>query len=427
MEFIDKELQSFAGKLPVLQTAFDVAGSLLPLWVAVIIGLIVGWSWKPRWVSLLVIGLRSRPRLVWGAPPGFGARRLWFALTALTVFQMLKELLHKFKGWKWPNKQLQESTDRSVSSETAAQAVVTEEDLKAFFLRLKCQDGGPAWQIMLERAIQGMSYQAWRREPQNGPTEYRSQTVFEDVTPEILRDYFWDDQFRPVWDDMLLYSMVLEECAETGAAIVHWVRKFPFFCSNREYIIGRRIWKSEGMFFCITKGVPYLSIPRKHKPRRVDTYYSSWCIRAVESGGSGQLTSCEVVLFHHEDMGIPKEIAKLGVRQGMWGLVKKMEPGLREYQAIRKSLKPLSRSALMAQINTNVPSNLIREFGLCPSKLNKNTNENKASQHNLWKWLIVGGAVALAFGLDNGVVGNVLVFGIGRKVGKLGRKLYCLG
>jgi hypothetical protein len=89
--------------------------------------------------------------------------------------------------------------------------------------------------------------------------------------------------------------------------------QFPFFCSDREYIIGRRIWASGKTFYCVTKvwneiasllliymnertefllpvlalmpiffslqGVPRPSVPRQNKPRRVDLYYSSWCIR----------------------------------------------------------------------------------------------------------------------------------------------------
>jgi len=40
--------------------------------------------------------------------------------------------------------------------------------------------------------------------------------------------------------------------------------------------------------------------------------------------GNGEMSACEVILFHYEDMGIPWEIAKLGIRQGMWGAVKKI-------------------------------------------------------------------------------------------------------
>ncbi|GMP38171.1 hypothetical protein CsSME_00009520 [Camellia sinensis var. sinensis] len=170
---------------------------------------------------------------------------------------------------------------------------------------------------MMDRSTPSLSYQAWRRDPENGPLQYRSRTVFEDATPEMVRDLFWYDDFRLKWDDMLIHAETLEECPNTGTMVVRWVRKFPFFCSDREYIIGRRIWESERAYYCVTKGVPCPSDLRRNKPRRVDSYYSSWYIRA----GDGQLTACEVLLFHHEEMGIPWEIAKLEVQ--------KIDPGLR--------------------------------------------------------------------------------------------------
>ena len=67
---------------------------------------------------------------------------------------------------------------------------------------------------------------------QDGPTEYKSRTVFEDSTPDLVKDFYWDDDFRPVWDDMLIHAKTLEGCMETGAEIAHWVRKVsaPIFC-----------------------------------------------------------------------------------------------------------------------------------------------------------------------------------------------------
>lgn len=80
---------------------------------------------------------------------------------------------------------------------------------------------------------------------------------------------------------MLLHATILEEFPTVGASVVHWIRKvtqtsfshlfhkfctlftlcsyfcvsiqFPFFCSDREYTIGRRIWESERSFYCVTK------------------------------------------------------------------------------------------------------------------------------------------------------------------------------
>lgn len=121
---------------------------------------------------------------------------------------------------------------------------------------------------------------------QNRPTVYRSRTVFEDATPEMVRDFFWDDEFRTKWDPMLTYVKILDECPHTGTMIVHWIKKvsrtreipeciivplpilefmrvnawlyilflqFPFFCSDREYVMGRRIWESAKTYYCVTK------------------------------------------------------------------------------------------------------------------------------------------------------------------------------
>lgn len=62
---------------------------------------------------------------------------------------------------------------------------------------------------------------------------YRSRTVFEDATPELVRDFFWDDEFRPKWDPMLTYVKILEECPRTGTMIVNWVKKVSHLHLNK--------------------------------------------------------------------------------------------------------------------------------------------------------------------------------------------------
>lgn len=78
---------------------------------------------------------------------------------------------------------------------------------------------------------------------QSGPPQYRSRTLFEDVTPEIVREFFWDDVFRMSnkWDDMLLHHDILEECPTTGTLVLHWIRKvflisLCFFLSKSQMI-----------------------------------------------------------------------------------------------------------------------------------------------------------------------------------------------
>ncbi|XP_061342636.1 uncharacterized protein LOC133288824 isoform X2 [Gastrolobium bilobum] len=383
-------------------TIVDILGDFLmfiaPLWIAVIFGVIVGWVWKPEWA----IHLRD---------------------------------LFKCFRFPWPlNSDLQNDSAFSYSTSSSSSEIekdaspgsVTEQDLQHLCKLVEEKDGGPTWIQMMDRSTPTMSYQAWRRDPESGPPQYRSRTVFEDASPELVRDFFWDDDFRLKWDDMLIYASTIQECALTGTMLVHWVRKFPFFCSDREYIIGRRIWDAGQAYYCVTKGVPCSSMPRHSKPKRVDLYYSSWRIRAVKSRKDGQLTACEVLLFHHEDMGIPWEIAKLGVRQGMWGAVKKFDPGLRTYQKERASGAPLSRCACAAKINTKVTADYLRSLENTTSNLLETENQESSGKpigRNIPKLLVVGGAIALACTLDQGLLTKAVIFGVARRFAKIGRRL----
>lgn len=107
----------------------------------------------------------------------------------------------------------------------------------------------------------------------------------------------------------------------------------------------------------------------------------------------------------------------------MWGAVKNIERGVNAYIKERKSSPPLSRSALMARINTKVPADFSRSLGLPSTETEDVHDVSKTLQGNGWKLLIVGGAVALACGLDRGVLSKALIFGIARRLGKFGKRL----
>ncbi|KAH0456903.1 hypothetical protein IEQ34_014810 [Dendrobium chrysotoxum] len=408
-----------------------------PLWIAVFVGLVVGWAWKPRWATGLVgeeKGCSNDDHQMKPRANSYGCG-LQLALPSLDSLRaQIPSYLTCLMPEQISDKGEKVVDDLSPPHRVKKELVVNFDDLQNLSALVETTDGGPVWIRMMEKSTPTMSYQAWRRDPETSPPQYRTRSVFEDATPELVRDFFWDDEFRIKnrWDDMLLYQAQLEECLVTGTMTVHWVRKFPFFCSDREYTIGRRIWEVDGAYYCVTKGVPFPSLPRQNKPRRVDLYYSSWCIRSVESRrGDGQKTACEVLLFHYEDMGIPWELTKLGVRQGMWGCVKKVEPGLRAYQAARKSGELLSRYAEIAQINTKISSGRLRSLGsindtsedMVDAEKEKEKEKEKPWGSNLPKFLIVGGAVALACTLDRGLLTKAVIFGVARRFAKIGRRL----
>ncbi|GFP94125.1 star-related lipid transfer protein 7 mitochondrial [Phtheirospermum japonicum] len=434
---------------PAIMEAFvDILVCAVPIWVAVMIGLLIGWSWRPRWAGLVFLGFRSKLRFIWTLPPGLGARRFWFAFTALSAFSLCRGIWFRSRGAsrKLEKSSAQELVDSAPEPADVAQESVSvddggikpitgdsdgelnsvsDKDLEHLLSLLDGKDGEMTWQSMMERSTSNMTYQAWRHEPEMGPTVYRSKTIFEETTPELVRDFFWDDEFRPKWDPMLVHVKILEECPDTGMMIIHWIKKFPFFCSDREYIIGRRIWEGGKNYYCVTKGVPYPTLPRRDKPRRVDLYFSSWVIKPAQSRrGDGQLTACEVTLVHYEDMGIPKDVAKLGVRHGMWGTVKKLHAGFRAYQTARKSDASLSRCALNARIATKVSFIEGTDCGEQVSGEEERSElvameRQKGGSGGIdWKWLAVGGAVAVACGLQTGLIGKALIIGAGHRIAR---------
>lgn len=141
--------------------------------------------------------------------------------------------------------------------------------------------------------------------------------------------------------------------------------------------------------------------------------------------GNGQQTACEVILFHHEDMGIPWEIAKFGVRQGMWGTVKKIEASLRVYQKERAFGALLSPQAFMAQVNTKISPEYLTSFGSSEdsSEIEKTVESNKAFGSNIPKLLVIGGAFVLACSLDRGLLTKAVIFGVGKRFANMGKRL----
>ena len=124
-------------------------------------------------------------------------------------------------------------------------------------------------------------------------------------------------------------------------------------------------------------------------------------------------------------MGIPWEIAKLGVRQGMWGCVKRVEPGLRTYQSARAAGEPPSPFAVAAEITTKVKAEELKSTARGNSEMAETQDEqvekNQCLGRGFSRFLVIGGAIALACSLDRGLLTKAVVLGIARKFGRPGR------
>eukprot|EP00245_Coleochaete_scutata_P016489 TRINITY_DN771_c0_g3_i1.p1 TRINITY_DN771_c0_g3~~TRINITY_DN771_c0_g3_i1.p1 ORF type:complete len:415 (+),score=72.38 TRINITY_DN771_c0_g3_i1:3-1247(+) len=405
---------------------------IVPMVLSIAAGMVLGWSWRPQWASWVFL------------PPGLGARRFWFgnwlarAATLIAAAPAMRSGWKKLKLWFRDSKEAPFASTTDENTEGPRdddKPVLTDSDLVDFCQRLDGTDGGTAWQVLFTKQTEGMKYTAWRRDPEDGgPTEYKSQTLLENCDASLMRDFFWDDEFRSQWDELLVQSRTLLECPRTGSQVIHWVRKFPVFLKDREYVIGRRIWSDNTTYYCITRGIPggHPEVPRKSAPRRVDTFYSSWRIQPAQSRSGEGMASCEVVLFHLEDMGIQRDLAKLGIRQCMWSYVKKIEPGYRAYAELREQGTPLSRMASMANINTPVPGTSLSDVrgGLRPcasvAELSDEDKEQVQPQgmKNGYRMAAVGAVMLVAcMAFDHGLVGRFLVAGLAKKaVGRLRRR-----
>lgn len=125
--------------------------------------------------------------------------------------------------------------------------------------------------------------------------------------------------------------------------VARWVRKFPLFLRDREYVVCRRVWSLRPRtFHCISRSTTHPAAPRRPNPFRVDHFRSCSFIRPVPSNrGDGAATACEIVSVHQEDSGISRQVARVGVAHGLWGFIQKMEQGIRLYQTTGRRASPL--------------------------------------------------------------------------------------
>lgn len=313
----------------------------LPLWMPVLCACAVAVLWRAQFGTARYL-----------TPPGLGFRRMWIACSALyAVFSVWQsytprgtfhQLVSVLTGVYWPARaSAEESQSSGAVHETVADSdtrcstrvsdTLCEDDLREFQQRVERQPGERFWQIMCEKTTADVYYVAWRHILPDGGTEYFSRTVVEDADPDAMIAFYNHDERRLKWDGLLVDASVLDVDRESGTECVWWKRNLPC-CGFRDYVFGRRTWKEGEERYTVSKGATH---PRK--PRggngviRVDPYYSSWRIRPVASRNGHGKTAVETILIHYEEMRIQHDVARFAVRQGMWGVVKNLIKGYRQF------------------------------------------------------------------------------------------------
>ncbi|CAI5489980.1 unnamed protein product [Closterium sp. Naga37s-1] len=165
--------------------------------------------------------------------------------------------------------------------------VVTLADLHGFIQDLEIDDDDLAkagWRQTLSRKTDRLSCRAWSRDPPDGgPTVYRCHMVIRECSAEAARDFFLDEDYRAEWDDTRAQgSQMLEEWDPRGECVARWVRKFPFFLRDREYVVARRVWSLRShTYHCISKLTTHPSAPPRANLLRVSALTSKWRVAAV--------------------------------------------------------------------------------------------------------------------------------------------------
>lgn len=282
--------------------------------------------------------------------------------------------------------------------------VINDADLKSLIDELDgdlC--GNEKWDNVVERRNNLLYYNAKCCKPKDGPLKYLSQTVFENCSTEMLRDFYMDNDYRKKWDKTVIEHEQLQVEEITGTEIGCTIKKFPLL-KPREYVLAWRVWEGkEKTFYCLIKDCEHPLAPRQKKYVRVEYFKSGWRIKKVKGRDA-----CEIKMVHQEDAGLNVEMAKLAFAKGIWSYVCKMDDALHRHSSIIQNPQ-LSSSPTAVTLIQKVPRGLELDIintiaspaqsTASSSILNGEGSRRKPSKKSIAKGLLlVGGIICLSRG-----------------------------
>lgn len=88
---------------------------------------------------------------------------------------------------------------------------------------------------------------------QDAPLKYLSMTVFNEVSSEVLRDFYLDNNYRLQWDKTVVAHEQLQVDRSCGVEVGRTIKKFPLL-SPREYVLAWKLWEGKDKtFYCFIK------------------------------------------------------------------------------------------------------------------------------------------------------------------------------
>lgn len=283
--------------------------------------------------------------------------------------------------------------------------IVTNEDLKFLMMIL---DGNlnenAKWEDVIDKRSDHLFYNAKSCKPKNGPLRYLSVTVFNNISAEMLRNFYMDNDYRKQWDKTVVEHNQLQVDKSDGSEVGRTVKKFPLL-KPREYVLTWKLWEGrDKTFYCYIKECEHTLAPRQNKYVRVEFFRSGWRIRQVPGRNA-----CEITMFHQEDAGLNVEMAKLAFSKGIWSYVCKMDNALRRYSAASWHLSSSVTSSvnLMQKVPACLESSTSNASSSHPTIIHDQTAQEsqvcvisrRPSKKLLAKSvLLVGGAICLSRG-----------------------------
>ncbi|GAB2293102.1 hypothetical protein Dimus_027315 [Dionaea muscipula] len=222
------------------------------------------------------------------------------------------------------------TTDSNSSSPPSwISEILSEADLRRLITCLDGEvDGNEKWEHVISKRNSHLSYQAKCCKPKDGPLKYLSSTVYESCSPDVLKDFYMDNDFRKQWDKTFLEHEQLHIDVSSGIEIGRIIKRFPLL-RPREYVMAWKVWEGNNkVFYCIAKECEHPLAPRQSKYVRVEILRSGWRIRKVPG-----TNACEINMVHQEDAGLNEKMAKVAFARGIWSYVCEMDSALRKYSS----------------------------------------------------------------------------------------------
>ncbi|CAI8596428.1 unnamed protein product [Vicia faba] len=94
---------------------------------------------------------------------------------------------------------------------------VTDADLK--FLMDEILNQNHKWEDVIDKTNHHLCYKAKSTKPKNGPLKYWSMTVFNDISAEMLRNFYMDNHYRKQWDNTVVEHNQLQLDKSDGSEV----------------------------------------------------------------------------------------------------------------------------------------------------------------------------------------------------------------